>query len=355
MKHKILFIDRDGTLIDEPHDTFQVDSIDKLVFKKNVISSLRKLIKFDYKLIMVTNQDGLGSLKFPQEKFDLVHNFMLNVFHSEGVIFDDILICPHFLEDNCKCRKPNVKMLYPWIQESVIDRQHSYVIGDRDTDIQMAHNLKLMGIKYEDDACNWIDIKNKIIKRNRYAEIIRETKETKIHIQAWLDLDAPSKISTGVNFFNHMLEQIAVHSGVCLKILAKGDLHIDDHHTIEDTGIVLGKVLLKALGKKHGLCRFGFSLPMDESKASCIIDISNRPYLNFIANFHHKMIGDMNTNMIEHFFYSLCYSMKITLHLHAKGKNDHHCIESLFKVFGRALRQAIKTEGDILPTSKGIL
>ncbi|MCU4137109.1 bifunctional histidinol-phosphatase/imidazoleglycerol-phosphate dehydratase HisB [Buchnera aphidicola (Sitobion miscanthi)] len=353
MKNKILFIDRDGTLIDEPFNTRQVDSMNKLVFKKNVISSLRKLIAMDYKLIMVTNQDGLGSKNFLFEDFNVPHTFMLKIFHSEGIIFDDILICPHFLDDNCTCRKPKINMIKPWLNK--IDRKSSYVIGDRDTDMELSENLKIKGIQYKEDVCSWIDIEKYIIKYNRHSEIFRETKETKVHIQVWLDLEEKSKINTGIKFFDHMLEQLSVHSGICMSIHTEGDLYIDDHHTIEDTGIVLGEALLKALGQKNGLGRFGFYLPMDESKSNCIMDISNRPYLNFKANFNHKMVGDLNTDMVEHFFYSLCYSMKITLHLYAEGKNDHHCIESLFKVFGRTLRQAIKIEGNVLPTSKGIL
>jgi len=353
VKDKILFIDRDGTLIDEPIRNFQVDSIEKLNFKKNVISSLRKLISFDYKLVMVTNQDGLGKKHFSWKDFNSAHVFMLKVFASEEIIFDDILICPHSSHDNCECRKPKITMIQPWLKN--IDLKHSYVIGDRETDMQLAKNIQVKGIQYKENICNWSDIEKNIIKNNRYAEVFRETKETKIHVQVWLDVEETSQIDTGVKFFDHMLEQLAVHSGICVNIFAKGDLYIDDHHTVEDTGIVLGKALLQALGKKNGLCRFGFYLPMDESKSNCIIDISNRPYLSFKANFRHKMVGDLSTNMIEHFFYSLCYSMKITVHLYAEGKNDHHCIESLFKVFGRALRQAVQIKGNTLPTSKGIL
>jgi len=354
VKKKTLFIDRDGTLIDEPINTYQVDSINKLVFKKNVISSLRRIIEFGYKLIMVTNQDGLGSKNFPLEDFNIPHLFMLNIFRSEGVIFDEILICPHYPEDNCRCRKPKINMIKPWLH--TIDRKNSYVIGDRDTDMELAKNIEIPGIQYKENIFNWIDIEKYIIKYNRYSKIVRITKETAVHIKVWLDLEEEtSQINTGIKFFDHMLEQLSVHSGICMNIFTQGDLEIDDHHTIEDTGIVLGEALLQALGNKNGLCRFGFYLPMDESKSNCIIDISNRPYFSFKANFNYKMVGDMSTSMVEHFFYSLCYSMKITLHLYAEGKNDHHCIESLFKVFGRALRQSVKIKGNVLPTSKGIL
>ncbi|AEO07923.1 bifunctional histidinol-phosphatase/imidazoleglycerol-phosphate dehydratase HisB [Buchnera aphidicola] len=353
MKSKILFLDRDGTLIHEPKNTYQIDSIDKLRFKKNVISSLRKLIKLNYKLIIVTNQDGLGSNNFLLKDFNRPHRFMLNVFSSEGVTFDDVLICPHYLHDNCLCRKPKIHMLKPWLNK--INLHNSYVIGDRETDMELAKNMQLKGIKYDDTSFNWIDIEKYIVKYNRYIEVFRTTTETKAHVQLWLDSEETSQINTGIKFFDHMLEQLSVHSGICMNIDIKGDLEVDDHHTIEDTGIVLGDALLQALGNKIGLSRFGFYLPMDESKSNCIIDISNRPYLMFKTTFHYKMVGDLSTSMIEHFFYSLCYAMKITLHLYAEGKNDHHCAESLFKVFGRALRQAIKIEGNKLPTSKGIL
>ncbi|CAL4318998.1 bifunctional histidinol-phosphatase/imidazoleglycerol-phosphate dehydratase HisB [Buchnera aphidicola] len=355
MKDKILFIDRDGTLIDEPVSNFQVDNIKKLIFKKHVISSLSKLIQFEYKLVMVTNQDGLGTSTFPIEKFNTPHFFMLDIFYSEGITFDDILICPHFLRDQCECRKPKIKLLQPWLIDNLIDRNRSYVIGDRDTDMELAKNINVMGIQYQEDKCTWTDILKIILTRNRYSEIVRKTQETKIYVQVSLDLPEKSSISTGIKFFDHMLEQLSLHSGIYIKILAKGDLNVDDHHTVEDTGIVLGQALLKALGQKRGLSRFGFCLPMDEAQASCILDISGRPYFKFKSNFLYQMIGDLNTNMIEHFFYSLSYSMNITLHLSSLGRNDHHSAESLFKVFGRALRQAIKIDGDVLPTSKGIL
>ncbi|WP_422667560.1 bifunctional histidinol-phosphatase/imidazoleglycerol-phosphate dehydratase HisB [Buchnera aphidicola] len=355
MKEKILFIDRDGTLIDEPSDNFQVDNINKLIFKKNVISSLLKLIQLNYKLIMITNQDGLGTSTFPMEDFNIPHFFMLDIFRSEGIIFDDILICPHFLEDKCDCRKPKIKLLTPWLQSNIIDKKYSYVIGDRKTDIEMAHNINITGIQYQDDTCNWNDIFKFILKKNRYSEILRNTEETKIHIQISLDSDEKSHINTGINFFNHMLEQLSFHSGIYMNIMVQGDLKIDDHHTVEDTGIVLGQSLLQALGSKKGLHRFGFHLPMDESKASCLLDISGRPYFQFKCNFHNQKIGDLSTNMIEHFFHSFCYSMGITLHLSSEGLNDHHCAESLFKVLGRALRQAIKIDGYAIPSSKGIL
>ncbi|QCI16366.1 bifunctional histidinol-phosphatase/imidazoleglycerol-phosphate dehydratase HisB [Buchnera aphidicola (Aphis craccivora)] len=353
MKQKMLLIDRDGTLIDEPEDNFQVDKINKIVFKKNVISSLCKLMKLGYKFIMITNQDGLGTKSFPLKKFNIPHFFLLNIFQSEGITFEDILICPHFSYDNCECRKPKIKLLKKWLDK--IEKKQSYVIGDRQTDMDLAKNIKLQGIQYKDDNCNWKNIVKKITQKNRFGEIFRKTKETSIHVKVWLDLEHSSNITTGINFFDHMLEQLSIHSGISIYIKAEGDLKVDDHHTVEDTGIALGEALLQALKNKNGISRFGFVLPMDESIAKCVIDLSNRSYLNFKGCFRYQKVGDLSTDMVEHFFYSLCQSMKITLHLSFKGNNDHHCIESVFKAFGKALRQAIKIEGDTLPTSKGIL
>ncbi|QCI16937.1 bifunctional histidinol-phosphatase/imidazoleglycerol-phosphate dehydratase HisB [Buchnera aphidicola (Aphis helianthi)] len=353
MKQKILFIDRDGTLIDEPKDNFQIDKINKIVFKKNVISSLLKLMKLGYKFVMITNQDGLGTKSFPLEEFNIPHFFILNIFKSEGIIFEDILICPHFKNDNCECRKPKTKLVKSWLNK--IKSQYSYVIGDRKTDMDLAKNMKLQGIQYKEKTFNWPNIVTKITQNNRCGEVFRTTKETCIHVKVWLDSEHTSNIKTGINFFDHMLEQLSVHSGISIYIKAKGDLKVDDHHTVEDTGIALGEALSQALENKNGISRFGFVLPMDESVAQCTIDLSNRAYLNFKGCFRHQIVGDLSTDMVEHFFYSLCQSMQITLHLSFKGNNDHHCVESLFKAFGKVLRQAIKIEGETLPTSKGLL
>ena len=355
MLKNILFIDRDGTLITEPKDNFQIDSIEKLKFEPQVITALIKLQKFGYKLVMITNQDGLGTDSFPLNNFKIPHYFMLEVFQSQGIIFNDILICPHTLDDHCKCRKPNLQMVTPWLNNNCLNKKNSYVIGDRNTDIELAKKMNISGIHYNRNSCGWSNIVDKLTKCNRYATVYRVTKETEIKIEVWLDKTQSSIINTGVMFFNHMLEQIVVHSGICIKLIAKGDTYIDDHHIIEDIGICLGKVLLKSMGNKIGLNRYGFYLPMDESVAKCILDISGRPYLKFKADFKYQFIGDLSTEMIKHFFYALSYSMNSTIHLSALGSNDHHKAESLFKVFGRALREAIRIESSVLPSSKGIL
>ncbi|CAL4319026.1 Histidine biosynthesis bifunctional protein HisB [Buchnera aphidicola (Eriosoma grossulariae)] len=354
-KKKFLFIDRDGTLVKEPQLDFQIDSIEKISFELDVFSSLIKLKKLGYRFIMVTNQDGLGTLNFSFESFMIPHNFILKIFKSQEIFFDQIFICPHYLKDNCQCRKPKLGLLMPWLNMIEWDKDNSYVIGDRKTDMQLADNLGIDGLQYEKHHLGWKQIISTIITNNRHAKISRVTQETNITVEVWLNKQGQSNIQTGINFFNHMLDQISTHGGFSMHILAKGDLHIDDHHTIEDIGIVLGEALLKALGDKIGINRFGFTLPMDESLSSCILDISNRPYFKFIGKFNYQKVGDFSTSMVEHFFRSLCYSMRCTIHLTADGSNDHHIIESLFKVFGRTLRQAIQLNGNILPSSKGIL
>lgn len=350
---KVLFIDRDGTLIEEPDD-FQVDALAKIRLYPDVIPSLLALTKAGFKLIMVTNQDGLGTTSFPQDDFQIPHDFMLELFTSQGISFDSIYICPHKPADNCACRKPKTALLDKFMQQNTIDRTQSWVIGDRQTDKELADNLGLSFLVVNKEQ-GWKQIVDAILYQERKATIKRQTKETNIAMSLNLDGDSITNIETPIPFFSHMLEQVAKHGGFSLQLKAEGDTEVDDHHLIEDTAIALGEALKKALSDKWGIARYGFTLPMDEALVTVAIDLCGRSHCVFEADFRREFVGGMATEMVPHFFNSLASSLSATLHINVRGENHHHMIEACFKGLGRALRQACMQCDTSLPSTKGIL
>ncbi|KFF25711.1 bifunctional histidinol-phosphatase/imidazoleglycerol-phosphate dehydratase HisB [Chryseobacterium vrystaatense] len=362
---KVLFIDRDGTLITEPPEDFQVDSLEKLEFYPRVFQNLSKIAReMDYELVMVTNQDGLGTESFPYEDFIKPHEKMLKTFENEGVMFSDILIDKSFEHENLPTRKPGTGMLSKYIYGSY-DLQNSYVIGDRSTDVQLAKNLGTKSIflneNFNGEATlstdTWGEIYSFLKQESRKAKVSRKTNETEIDIEIDLNGKGVSEISTGLHFFDHMLDQISRHGNLDLKIKVNGDLQVDEHHTVEDTGIALGEAFLKALGNKKGIERYGFLLPMDDCLAQTAIDFGGRSWLVWDVDFKREKIGDVPTEMFVHFFKSFTDSSKSNLNIKAEGGNEHHKIESVFKAFAKALKMAVNQSDNNynVPSTKGSL
>lgn len=363
---KILFIDRDGTIIKEPPGDFQVDRPEKLEFLPGVIGALSRIAEqTDYQLVMVSNQDGLGTIAFPMEDFVLPQQILLKTLAGEGVVFEKILIDRSVPEESSPFRKPGIGMVREYMNE-YLDTEHSYVIGDRVTDMQLARNMGIKGIFLGGETDpelsvvlatdSWRKIADFLIRGSRTASICRKTSETEVWIELDLNGTGNACIHTGLAFFDHMLEQIARHGGVDLKIQVTGDLEVDEHHTIEDTGIVLGECLAEALGRKKGIERYGFALPMDEAGAEVLLDFGGRAWLEWKVQLQREYVGDFPTEMARHFFASFCQGCKCNLHVNAGGENTHHILEAVFKAFARAVREAIRqTGGGGVPSSKGII
>ena len=354
----ILFIDRDGTLIEEPED-FQIDAYEKLRFVPGVVPALLKLRDAGYQFVMVSNQDGLGSEQYPRASFEGPHALMMQVFESQGIRFRDVLIDESWPHENRPTRKPGIGLVIPYLQDRSIDWARSAMVGDRQTDNQFAENLNIRAFQLKTaqfgGEWDWAGIANELADAPRRAVVQRNTKETKICVEVDLDRIAEPVAKTGLPFFDHMLEQIGKHGGFALDVRADGDLHIDEHHTVEDTGLALGQALKEALGDKRGIGRYGFTLPMDETLASAALDFSGRPYFVFTGEFRRERVGDLPTELVPHFFRSLCDAAGLNLNLKVEGDNDHHKVEASFKALARALRQAVKREGAELPSTKGAL
>ena len=353
-KRRILFLDRDGTLIIEPAD-FQIDSLEKLELVEGVIPALLKLKSAGYEFVIVSNQDGLGTASNPLEKFQPPHDKMLSLFASQGVSFVAEHFDPHFESDNSPNRKPGIGMLLDYLKSGDLDLEDSWVIGDRKTDMQLAGNMGIGGIRCGPDGQHWDDIAHQLCNRPRRASIERNTNETRIRVEVDLDASGGNDISTGIGFFDHMLDQVAAHGGFRLLLNCQGDLEIDEHHSVEDCALALGQALDKALGERRGIGRYGFVLPMDESLAEVAVDLSGRPALVFEASFPRDSVGGLSTEMVRHFFASLSQSLRCALHLKVSGENTHHMVEGLFKGAGRALRPALARQGTELPSTKGVL
>ena len=375
MSKRVLFVDRDGTILVEPPVDYQVDSLEKLEFVAGAISGLKSVAELDYELVMASNQDGLGTEAFPEETFWPAHTKMLRTLAGEGVFFDDQLIDPTFPQENAPTRKPGIGMFGKYLSGEY-DMAESYVIGDRLTDVELAYNLgakaillqpREVGVEMLQDksfasACmlcthRWSEVAEFLRQTERRAVIERKTSETDIRIELDLDGKGDSGVDTGLKFFDHMLNQIVHHSGMSLNVMCKGDLEVDEHHTIEDVAIALGEAILQALGSKRGIDRYGFVLPMDECRAMVLIDFGGRADFVWNVPFTRERVGDVPTEMFKHFFKSMCVAMRCNLHIEAQGENNHHLIEGVFKAFARALKMAVRRDvfSYSLPSSKGVL
>jgi imidazoleglycerol-phosphate dehydratase/histidinol-phosphatase len=354
MSRKLLFIDRDGCLIQEPADE-QIDSYEKLDLLPGVIAALQRFIASGYELVMVTNQDGLGTASFPEPDFSGPHELLLRILASQGIRFSEVLIDRSFPHEGLDTRKPGIGLMRHYLADDSWSRAASAMVGDRETDLAFAANLGVRGMRVGPQGVSWEALAHELLDGPRTATVTRNTRETRITVSVDLDRVAEPAAHTGLGFFDHMLEQIGKHGGFALSLQCDGDTHIDEHHTIEDCALALGQALKQALGDKRGIGRYGFTLPMDESWASAALDLSGRPYFVFEGDFPRERVGEVPTELVPHFFRSLCETLGANLHLSVRGDNAHHMVEACFKVVARTLRQAIRREGSELPSTKGTL
>ncbi len=360
---KVVFVDRDGTIIREPKDR-QIDSLEKLEFRPGIIEGLRLLADSGFFLVMATNQDGLGTKRYPREKFRIVQGKILRLLAGEGIRFEKIFVCPHRAEESCRCRKPRTGLVEPYLRASHIDLAHSAVLGDRETDVEFALNIGCRAVRLNGgrptnadyaakdplDACRFI------ARLSRTAALRRTTGETDVIVSVALDGTGRSTVATGIGFFDHMLDQLAHHSGIDLSLTVRGDLEVDEHHTVEDAGIALGEAIRQALGDKHGIERF--AAPLDEALADVALDLSGRALLSSDFRFKRERVGDFPTELVEDFFRAFADGLRATIHIRCRGRNDHHKIEAIFKAVARAINNAVRinpSRRGILPSTKGVL
>jgi imidazoleglycerol-phosphate dehydratase/histidinol-phosphatase len=354
---KVLLVDRDGTLIEEPAGG-RVLGAEQVRLVPGVIPALLRIQGAGYELAVVSNQPGLGTPACPQETFDRVEAHVRALFESQGVRFAGAFFCPHYREDGCDCQKPAVGLVRDFLAAPPVDRARSFVVGDRDSDVELARNLGLRGCKIGHSGAgglSWGDIAHEIVDVPRRATVRRKTRETDIAVAVDLDSEREPKAATGLGFFDHMLEQLGKHAGIALEVTCTGDLYIDEHHTVEDVALALGQALREALGDKRGIGRYGFLLPMDEADVEVSVDLGGRPFLVFEAAFPRERVGDLPTELVPHFFRSLAETLGAAIHVRVRGENTHHMVEVSFKGVARALRQAFVRRGDVLPTTKGQL
>ncbi len=364
---RIVFLDRDGTIIEEPPDE-QVDSLQKLRFLPGTIAGLRSLVREGYELVMVSNQDHLGTDRYPQRSFDEVQDFLMTVLEGEGIRFREVLICPHGPDDVCSCRKPKAGLVEALLLDGTIDTAQSFMVGDRETDVLFAQQIGVRSIRLDPSgtaptqadirAATFQEACTVILRHTRRASVRRETTETIVDITVALDGTGTYAVSTGLGFFDHMLSLLIKHAAIDASVSVTGDLHVDEHHTIEDTGLALGDALRQALNDRRGTERYGFVLPMDEAQAQVAVDLGGRPFLVFDARFTREKVGDVPTELFEDFFRALADGLRANVQITAHGRNDHHIAEACFKGVGRCLRQAVsrrEDQRDVLPTTKGIL